>query len=154
MNTQARKMTLEAVCALFCVICLLMLACSCSTLGNGKIDNPLAITPYEAGRIFVFMDVVTQPIQPDEVKLAVSQVYALAEISVSSDVADFVVKEEINRLYPAATPEFKAVLFNLYDKLTIRLLSQVGANPDLPQVEVFTQFQKGINDAVALYKAP
>lgn len=123
------------------------------TLGNGKIDNPLTATPYQSGRTFVFVDVVTSPVQPTEVKVVVNQVYALAQANILNDnLADEFVQAQIAQLYPDATPEFRQVLFNLYAALTARVLDQVDVNPGLPQSEILSEFNRGIRDALALYK--
>lgn len=146
----------QIVSALFLIVVCLAAAClhGCGTFGNGKLDNPLVATPYQAGRTFVFLDVVTEPIQPEEVKAVTAQVYALAKLNVTGaeTLADDFIEAEIAGLYPDATPEFRQVLFNLYDKLTIRLLSQIDGNVELPRVEVLSEFNRGINDALALYK--
>ncbi len=124
----------------------------CGTFGNGQVDNPLGITPYKAGRIFVFTDVVTKPIQPDEVKEAVDVVYAVAVNNVlNTDMADETVRSIIAQRYPDATPEFREVLFNLYKTMTIRMLAQINANPKIPNIEVIDEFNRGIRDALALY---
>lgn len=131
------------------LLCAMALVSGCGIFGNGKID---VVTPYEAGRIFVFMDVVTEPIQPDELKIVTGQVYALAKLNVTSDFTDELVKQQIAELYPDATEEFRAVLFNLYDALTIKLTAQLDAHAELPKIEVLSEFNRGINDALALYK--
>ena len=131
----------------------LMALVGCSTWGNGKIDSPFG-DPYQAGRTFVFIDVVTEPIQPDEMKVAVNAVYQLAKINIGADMADIIIKSEIEAAYPDATPEFRAVMFNMYGALKARLLDQIDLNPELPVPEILSEFNRGINDAVALYKAP
>ena len=124
----------------------------CSTWFNGKIDNPLIGTPYQAGRTFVFLDVVTKPIQPEEMQRAIDIVYTVAVNNlINFDLTDETVKQIIAQRYPDATPEFRAVLFNLYKNMTIRLLSQVNANPNLPSSEIIEEFNRGIKDALALY---
>lgn len=131
---------------------LMGLFAGCGTIGNGQLDNPLGITPYKAGRIFVFTDVVTKPIQPEEVKEAVDVVYTVAVNNViNTDMADETVQTIIAQRYPDATPEFRAVLFNLYKTMTIRMLAQINANPKIPDIEVIDDFNRGIRDALALY---
>jgi hypothetical protein len=132
---------------------LIALSVGCSTWGNGKVDVPFMEDPYQAGRTFVFIDVVTEPVQPDEVKVVVNQIYALAEGNFLNDnFADDFVRGQIEQLYPDATPEFRQVVFNLYDSLMLRVLYQIDANPDLSDTKVLTEFSRGINDALALYK--
>lgn len=122
----------------------------CGTLGNGKIDAP--VSAYRAGRIFVFMDVTTKPLQREEVREAVQVVYDIALNNlVNADLTDQVVQDVIARHYPDATPEYRAVLFNLYKNMTISLLDQVHLNPELPELDVAAEFFRGVKDALALY---
>lgn len=122
----------------------------CGTLGNGKIDSP--VTPYQAGRLFVFADVVTQPIQPDEVRPVVEAVYALAAANLGEGMLDGIVVDEIDRAYPDASPEFRAVLFNVYDALKARLDFHLAANPEIPSPQVMEEFFRGVRDAEAVYR--
>jgi hypothetical protein len=125
----------------------------CGTFGNGKLDNPLVATPYQAGRTFVFVDVVTSPVQPQEVQVVVNQVYAIAQNRyLDGSLTDDLIKAQIAQLYPDATPEFRQVMFNLYSALTARILNQAELNPDLPDIEVLSEFNRGIRDALELYK--
>ena len=121
----------------------------CGTIGNGKIDSP--VTPYQAGRLFVFADVVTQPIQPAEVGPTIDAVYSLANANLGAGMLDGIMVDEIARAYPDATPEFRAVLFNVYDALKARLDFHLAANPDIPSPKVLEEFFRGVRDAEAVY---
>lgn len=134
------------------VMVALALASGCGTLGNGRLDNPLLATPYQAGRTFVFVDVVTEPVQPAEVQAVVNQVYSLAQRNLGVDMLDNIVLAQIQAAYPDATPEFHQVVLNLYQALTARITEQLRINTDLPERQVLDDFNRGIRDALKLYK--
>lgn len=123
----------------------------CGTLGNGKLDLP--VSTYEAGRLFVFADVITQPILPDEVRPVIDSVYALANANLGPDMLDGLVVDEIARAYPDATPEFRAVLFATYDALKARLDFQIAAHPEIPSPELMAEFFRGVRDAEKVYRS-
>lgn len=141
------------------IICFVLIVSSwsilsgCSTLGNGKIDVPIVGTPYQAGRTFVFVDTVTEPFQPAEVALVIDQVYALAQVNLDADsLLDEVVRNQIDQTYADAPPETRALIYNVYGALRARLDYQVSLNPDLPKLEVLSEFNRGIRDALAVYQ--
>lgn len=142
------------------LICLICAICGsaltgCSTLGNGKVDVPVVGTPYQAGRTFVFVDTVTEPFQPAEVSAVIDQVYALAQTNLDADsLLDEVVRAQIDQTYADAPQETRDLIYNVYGALRARLDYQVSLNPELPKLEVFYEFNRGIRDALAMYQPP
>lgn len=139
------------------IMTLLAAACitmtGCWTFGNGKVDNPLTANPYQTGRTFVFVDVVTEPYQPTELALVISQVYAVTRINIdATEFVDLAVRAQINDLYADATPETREMIFNAYKALYARLTSEFEAYPELGRESVFREFSRGVNDALKLYK--
>ena len=125
----------------------------CGTLGNGKVDLPITDSPYQAGRTFVVIDLVTEPIQPDEVSHAFDQVYALVNMDFDMESAsDEFVQQQIKALYPEATDAFRQSIFNVYGIVKIRLISEIESNIDLPELSVVSEFMRGVEDALALYR--
>jgi hypothetical protein len=123
----------------------------CSTWGNGKIDLP--VDAYQAGRTFVFVDTITQPYQPSEMKAAIHQIYAIASVNIEADVLlDEVVKQEIAKMYPDTSKEGKEMIFNVYKAMFHRIVFQIEKNPNIPKAKVLEEFFKGVRDALEVYQ--
>ena len=133
-------------------VCFGMLS-GCSTLGNGKIDNPIAANPYQAGRTFVFVDTISDPFQPAEVAAVIDQVHAIANMNIDAqNLADEFVRAQINELYADSTPEARASIFAIYKAFSARLLYQIELNPNMPEITVLSEFNRGVRDALAIYQ--
>ena len=138
---------------LACGVCMLLQP-GCSTFGNGQIDVPLVGTPYQAGRTFVFVDTVSQPFQPAEVDGVIDQVYALAKTNLDAeDLLDEVVQAQIDAAYADATEETRALIYNVYAAVMDRITYQISLNTDLPELDVLSEFFRGVNDALAIYQS-
>lgn len=112
------------------------------------------VSPYKAGRLFVVADLITEPVQPKEVAEVVDQVYALAKVDFGAQelMADELIKAQIEELYPDTTPEFRQMIFNVYSVIKIRLADQIQTNVDIPDVQVISEFMRGVSDATKLYR--
>lgn len=135
------------------LVAIMAIAAGCSTWGNGKLDNPLTSTPYQSGRTFVVVDLLTEDIQPKEMATVIDQVYALAKVDFTAEIlSDELVKNQIDEMYPDSSVEFRQLIFNAYGILKIRLASEVEARVDIPDIEVVSEFFRGVNDALELYR--
>jgi hypothetical protein len=130
-----------------------LLQTGCSTLGNGSVDIPVVGTPYQAGRTFVFVDTVTASYQPDEVAAVIDEVYVIASMNLTADsLLDEFVEKQIESTFADSTPQARALIFNVYSALKARLDYQIDLNPELPPLDVLTEFNRGITDALAIYQ--
>lgn len=137
------------------MLAMTLIVAGCSTWGNGKVDLPLANTPYQAGRTFVFVDTITEPFQHEELAEVIDQVYALAMINldeVGESTLDEIVRAQIEEVYSESTPATQNMIFEVYKAVFARITYQVEINPDLPDIEVLKEFNRGIVDALAIYQ--
>lgn len=124
-----------------------------SITGCALFTGKSIVSPYEAGRIFVFADTTVKSIEPAEVKTAVGVVYGIAKADLDAEnITDELVQAQIEAQFPDATPEYRAVLFALYRNLTLKITDQIGVHSDLPKLTVIDEFNRGIRDALELYQ--
>lgn len=149
---QSRKKTIiERICMVVALVIAGLMMFGCGTIGNGKLDSP--ITAYDAGWMFVSFDIATKPFQPTEVVRVTDVVYDLAQIDYANPTGllDEFVKNEIERLYPDQTAEFRQMVFNIYQMGKLRIEFQIRQNPDIPRLKILDDFKQGISDALMMY---
>lgn len=136
---------------LICIALIGFMLSGCAMFGQ---KGPITGDPYQAGRLFVFVDTVTEPFQPEEVSAVIDQVYAIANMNLETlDLGDAFVKAQIDQIYADSTPETRETLFNVYKAMVARLEYQIELNPDLPSIAVLDEFNRGIRDALAIYQS-
>lgn len=135
------------------LVAIMAIVAGCSTWGNGKLDNPLTSTPYQSGRTFVVVDIVTEPFQPKEMRMAIDQIYVIAQANSSAeDWSDAVVKESIDKIYKDTPVETREMIFNVYKAMFNRIRFQIEADPDRIYISTVHEFFDGVKDALEVYR--
>lgn len=111
---------------------------------------------YEAGRIAAVTYMVTEGVQPTEIRLACVTGYKVLDTvftstNLVSTTMDAAATQAIDKQMPGATPQVKQLAFNVYKMGKSRVEVALADNVKLKAPEYIGNFKQGVDSALKDY---